>query len=108
LSAFELKTVQQIEDFARGCCFFGAGGGGSPKEGIAALTDILNKGKPMKITNFDELKDDHIYASVFLMGSVAPPNPELKKKKDKVGVGEPTYSSAQRLSLSLEIGRAHV
>ena len=29
--AFELKTKQDIQDFATGCCFFGCGGGGDPE-----------------------------------------------------------------------------
>ena len=47
--AFELKTKQDIQDFATGCCFFGCGGGGDPEAGIVALTEVLEKGKPLQV-----------------------------------------------------------
>ena len=50
--AFELKTKQDIQDFATGCCFFGCGGGGDPEAGIVALTEVLEKGKPLQVTSF--------------------------------------------------------
>lgn len=43
--SFELKTKQDIIDFANGCCFFGCGGGGDPEAGIKALSEVLEQGK---------------------------------------------------------------
>ena len=85
--AFELKTKQDIQDFATGCCFFGCGGGGDPEAGIVALTEVLEKGKPLQVTSFDDLKDDDTYASVFLMGSIAPKTDEIiaKQKRNRGG-----------------------
>ena len=82
--SFELKTKQDIIDFANGCCFFGCGGGGDPEAGIKALSEVLEQGKPLKVTSFDSLKDDDVYASVFLMGSIAP---KTKGQDDKVAQG---------------------
>ena len=84
--AFELKTKQDIQDFATGCCFFGCGGGGDPEAGIVALTEVLEKGKPLQVTSFDDLKDDDTYASVFLMGSIAPKTDEIIAKQKRNGV----------------------
>lgn len=83
MAAFELKTRQDIEDFANGCCFFGCGGGGSVQNGIDALNKVLEAGKPLRVTAFDDLKDDDVYASVFLMGSVAPPSAEIAEKQKR-------------------------
>ena len=91
--AFELKTKQDIQDFATGCCFFGCGGGGDPEAGIVALTEVLEKGKPLQVTSFDDLKDDDTYASVFLMGSIAPKTDEIIAKQKRNGVPvDPPYS----------------
>ena len=92
--AFELKTKQDIQDFATGCCFFGCGGGGDPEAGIVALTEVLEKGKPLQVTSFDDLKDDDTYASVFLMGSIAPKTDEIIAKQKRNGVPvDPPYPS---------------
>ena len=101
--SFELKTKQDIIDFANGCCFFGCGGGGDPEAGIKALSEVLEQGKPLKVTSFDSLKDDDVYASVFLMGSIAPKTKEIEDKQRRNGVPlDPPYSPQQALSMSLE------
>ena len=38
--AFELKTKQDIQDFATGCDFSGCGGGDDAEAGIVALTEV--------------------------------------------------------------------
>ena len=102
--AFELKTKQDIQDFATGCCFFGCGGGGDPEAGIVALTEVLEKGKPLQVTSFDDLKDDDTYASVFLMGSIAPKTDEIIAKQKRNGVPvDPPYSPQEMLSKSLDV-----
>lgn len=102
--SFELKTKQDIVDFATGCCFFGCGGGGDPEAGIKALTDVLEQGKPLQITRFEDLKDDDVYASVFLMGSIAPKTDEIAAKQKRNGVSvEPPYSPQEALSMSLDV-----
>lgn len=106
--SFELKTEQDIIDFATGCCFFGCGGGGSPEEGIKALTEVLEAGKPLQVARFDDLKDDDTYASVFLMGSVAPKTAEIAEKQQRNGVPEePPYSPQEALSMSLDALEAY-
>lgn len=102
--SFELKTKQDIADFAIGCCFFGCGGGGDPTAGIQALTHVLEQGKPLQVTSFEDLKDDDTYASVFLMGSIAPKTEEIVAKQNRSGVpADPPYSSREALSMSLDV-----
>jgi len=40
-----LGTRQECEDFVRGLCFMGTGGGGSPEVGLKALLDQLEAGR---------------------------------------------------------------
>ena len=40
-----LKNRQEIEDFVRGCTFYGTGGGGLPENGIDSLVSELEKGR---------------------------------------------------------------
>lgn len=84
--------------------FFGCGGGGDPEAGIVALTEVLEKGKPLQVTSFDDLKDDDTYASVFLMGSIAPKTDEIIAKQKRNGVPvDPPYSPQEMLSKSLDV-----
>lgn len=104
MPAFELKTKQDIEDFSIGCCFFGCGGGGSIQNGIDALTKVLDSGKPLRVTSFDSLKDDGVYASVFLMGSIAPPSPEIAAKQKRHNLPEAfPYTQEDALSEALNV-----
>lgn len=68
----ELKTVQDIEDFARGNDFMSACGGGPTTESVANLKDTLRSGKPLRIRDIGELRDDAKVASVWFSGSIAP------------------------------------
>lgn len=103
MKGFELKTKQQIEDFVRGCCFYGVGGGGSYESGVSALTKCLENGKPIKVRAYDDIKDDDYFGSVWLMGSTAPRTPEMEEKMKKCGVGEAIYNNDEMLSESLKV-----
>lgn len=74
------------------------------RPGIVALTEVLEKGKPLQVTSFDDLKDDDTYASVFLMGSIAPKTDEIIAKQKRNGVPvDPPYSPQEMLSKSLDV-----
>ncbi len=102
MPGFELKTARQIEDFAIGCSFFGAGGGGDPVQGAAALKEVLDKGVPVRVTGFDEIRDDHTVASIFLMGSIGAPGEEVKKKQKRTKVGAHPLSNKESLGMALD------
>lgn len=38
-----LRSQKDVEDFVRGCAFFGSGGGGNPRRGLELLTGALQQ-----------------------------------------------------------------
>lgn len=103
MNQFVLKTKQDIEDFVRGCTFFGTGGGGSPKDGIETLTASLEKGHKLTLMNFDEIKDDDMFCSAFFMGSIAPKDEKILAEMKKNGFGEQKYDPCEMLVKAIEI-----
>ena len=63
-----LRTQQECEDFVRGLCFMGAGGGGSPSRGLKLLLDQLEAGREIEWVDVDNLHDDAWTATVAGMG----------------------------------------
>ncbi len=63
-----LRTRQECEDFVRGLCFMGAGGGGRPKRGLKLLLDQLKAGREIEWVDVDSLPDEVWTATVAGMG----------------------------------------
>jgi DUF917 family protein len=63
-----LGTRQECEDFVRGLCFMGTGGGGSREVGLKALLDQLEAGRKIEWLNADSLPDNAWTAVVAGMG----------------------------------------
>jgi len=63
-----LRTRQECEDFVRGLCFMGAGGGGRPKGGLKLLLDQLEAGREIEWVDVDSLPDEAWTATVAGMG----------------------------------------
>ncbi len=66
-----LRTEQECEDFVRGLCFMGTGGGGSPAIGLKLLLDQLEKGREIRWVDLDSLPDEAWTATVGAMGGRA-------------------------------------
>lgn len=71
-----LTTEQEIDDFIRGCTFFGTGGGGLPANGKRSLMDELAAGRDVGWIDVNEVPDEATSVCPFLMGSIAPHTPE--------------------------------
>ena len=67
----KLKNRQDVEDFVRGCTFFGTGGGGLPANGIRSLVNALEEGLEVGWVDKDEIPDGAMSVCPFLMGSIA-------------------------------------
>ncbi len=63
-----LRTKQECQDFVRGLCFMGTGGGGPPKLGLKLLLDQLEAGREIEWVDIDSLPDDAWTATVAGMG----------------------------------------
>ena len=96
---FVLKTRQDVEDFARGCTFYGTGGGGDYAMGVDALMKQLEKGHEIGWVDANDLDDGDWSCCPFLMGSIAPETPETKEERETIYglVGDPTYDYTQAM-----------
>ncbi len=66
-----LRTRQECEDLARGLCFRGTGGGGSPARGLELLQRQLDAGREIEWVDLDSLPDQAWTVTVAGMGGRA-------------------------------------
>ncbi len=97
MNKFELKTVEDIEDFLTGCAFFGTGGGGEADSGRVALTEALEKGYNLTLMDPKDIEDDDTFCTVFFMGSIAPKSPETLNNMEKEGYKDRKYTHVEML-----------
>ncbi len=98
----KLKTIEQIEDFVRGCTFYGTGGGGDYALGVEALRAQLEKGHEIGWVDASELPDDAYTCCPFLMGSIAPLTAEtVQEMKEVYDLDEPMYDYTGQLATSV-------
>lgn len=81
-----LETKEQIDDFVRGCTFFGTGGGGKPEDGTGELYRIMGLGKTIEWTDANDISDDEVSVCPFLMGSIAPWTSDLVEEMKSFGL----------------------
>lgn len=93
----KLTTRQEVEDFVRGCTFYGTGGGGLPSNGIESLMSEIEKGNEVGWVDISEIDDDTITVCPFLMGSIAPHTPEVVKEMEGFGLTNPVNKEKERL-----------
>ena len=92
-----LKNRQDVEDFVRGCTFYGTGGGGDYAQGVDALMKQLEKGREIGWIDVQEVEDGYSCCP-FLMGSIAPEDPETAKEREAVyGLGPQTHDYTQAM-----------
>jgi len=94
-------SVQECEDFVRGSCFFGVGGGGDPAAGMKMLTEDLAAGIALTWIDMDELDDAAMTCCAWGMGSIAPRDPEeTKREMNRFGVRGPVH--VRNLSVAVQ------
>jgi len=81
-----LHHQQDAEDFVRGCAFFGTGGGGSPRRGLEYLSGALKQKGSVTWIDVEEVPDDAPVISLFYMGSISPPDPDLPRRLKELGM----------------------
>lgn len=93
-----LKDRQDAEDFARGCTFYGTGGGGDYAAGVDAIMKQLEKGNEVGWTDPYILDENEYSCCPFLMGSIAPESPEVVKEREEIyGLGPQIYDNTQAM-----------
>ncbi len=97
-----LKTRQEVEDFVRGCTFFGTGGGGDYAAGVEVLMKQIEKGLEVGWIDSNDINDDEYTICPFLMGSIAPHTDEIVKEMNFFGLTEQKYDYKDVLALSVK------
>ena len=97
----ELKHRIECEDFVRGSCFFGVGGGGDPAEGLRMIEEDLAAGIELKWIELDDLADEAMTCCAWGMGSIAPRNPEdTRRELSRIDISGPVH--ARNLSVAIQ------
>jgi DUF917 family protein len=97
-----LKTETDVKDFVRGCTLYGTGGGGLAENGLDSLLTELRAGKEIGWVDVNDIADDAITVCPFLMGSIAPHTPEVKKEMEGFGLTDSKYTEKQRIAESIK------
>jgi DUF917 family protein len=100
----KLRTRQEIEDFVRGCTFYGTGGGGLPANGIQSLTKELEAGREIGWVDISRISDDALSVCPFLMGSIAPHDEKTVAEMASYGMTDETSINreADRLAKAIQ------
>jgi hypothetical protein len=96
-----LKTRQDIEDFVRGCVFYGTGGGGLPESGVKTLADALGAGRKIGWVDCAGVPDDALVASAFLNGTISTPTPEESEELAALGLSRVVHGESGMLQQAL-------
>lgn len=104
MPTMKLENRQQIEDFVRGCTFYGTGGGGLPENGIESLVSALEDGHEIGWVDVNDIPDDAMSVCPFLMGSIAPHTEETKNEMASYEMTDETSINPERDRMSKAIG----
>jgi DUF917 family protein len=82
----KLETLQDCEDFVRGCLFMATGGGGRVQWGMGMLKEALEEGVPLEWVDADDIPDDVWTVTAYGMGSIAPVSQETLDEIERLGL----------------------
>lgn len=103
-----LKSKEDVEDFVRGCTFYGTGGGGKPTHGMRLLLEDLEKTGEITISDYSSVRDDAWTCTPFLMGSIAPITPETTARMENAGLRKRIALADRVLTLAVLELQAYV
>lgn len=101
MAGLVLKSKEDVEDFVRGCTFYGTGGGGKPTVGRKLLLEDLERLGEITISDPASIRDDAWVCTPFLMGSIAPKTKETLERMEKVGLTKRIGEADRILMLSV-------
>ena len=81
-----LETLQDCEDFVRGCLFMGTGGGGRVDWGREMLREALQDGIALEWVDADDIPDEAVTITTYGMGSLAPTSQETLDEIERLGL----------------------
>jgi hypothetical protein len=98
-----LKNEAEVDDFVRGCTFFGTGGGGPAEVGKEQLMAEFKKGRKVGWVDIERISDTDLTVCPYAMGSIAPRTVEVEKEMQKFGLGKerltPTEAGVKAIKL---------
>ena len=73
-----MKTLsrQDLVDLLHGAAILGTGGGGELDEGLALIDQALAAGKTFRLASIDNVPDDALLCTPYLLGAISEPTPE--------------------------------
>lgn len=77
-----LLTRQNLEDIQYGAVILGAGGGGDIQEGLALIDTALKAGKVFDLVSVDDVPDDALICTPYLLGAITPLTDEEEQLYD--------------------------
>jgi DUF917 family protein len=87
LPTFKIETIEEVQDFVRGCAFYGTGGGGSPDYGLDILTRVFKqRGGIITITDPTRVLDNAWTTCAYGMGSIGPRTPKILEEIGQLGL----------------------
>jgi DUF917 family protein len=101
MESARLQSRQDCEDFVRGLCFMGAGGGGRPELGLELLLDQLEAGREIEWVDIDSLDGEAWTASVAGMGGRGGPT-GAKEELDSLGCTAEKHDALGRMVSALQ------
>lgn len=102
MATMKLTTKTDVEDFVRGCTFYGTGGGGLPANGIESLMSEIEKGNEVGWVDVSEIDDNILTVCPFLMGSIAPHTEEVIEEMKGFGLTNPINKEKDRLAKAIK------
>lgn len=99
----QLRSIVEIEDFARGATYFGTGGGGSYESGVKVLSKLFHAGYEIGWVDAAEIPKGVMSASPFGMGSIAPKGEELVRQRESFGCVVEKYPRGVNFVKALEV-----
>jgi len=82
----KLETLQDCENFIKGCLFMATGGGGGLDWGRRVFRDALQEGLPIGWVDVSEIPDDALTVTPYSMGSIAPMSEETLNEIERLGL----------------------
>ena len=98
-----IETYEGCVDFVTGLLFMGTGGGGSPEDGMAMLSQALVDGLEIGWVDAEEIDDDALTATAYGMGSIAPPDAAADELIRSFGLPDPWPGDAAMLRAVSEL-----
>lgn len=90
----QIRSLDDCRLLVAGATILGTGGGGSPKEGLRLLNEVMESGQSIEVARLDSLPRDSIIAVPYFVGSIAP---GAKRKRVAQRIEDPIGMATSQL-----------